>query len=61
MLLGVEAEVERILFFGFVVLGVLLDQGDHVDEVRVVSVDVAEFDLDEVLDHLLSLAQGLGQ
>ena len=49
----VKAHAIEVLFFCFVVF----DQRDHVDEIRVVCVNVAQFNFYQVANHLFGLAE----
>lgn len=53
-----EAEVIELIFF---VAIVVLDQGYDVYEIGVVGVDVAKFDLNQILYHFLSFVERLEQ
>jgi len=57
-LLAFGVEVDAVVLL-LLVLVVILDEGDDVDEVGVVGVDVAQLDLYEVFDHLLRFVQRL--
>ena len=56
-----KIEVETILIFLIFIVRILLYQGDNVDEVRMIGVDVSQLYLNQVSDHLFSVWQGFVQ
>ena len=56
MRLRLETDVVELLFLLFA--AVVFDEGNHIDEIGVVGVDVTQLDLDQVFYHLLGFVQG---